>query len=159
MRYLELRTTGVSACRCSGSRWWRCVEIRRVVPFTELQRGFNTEHAIDAAAALHGRTLGDGGSPPQDVGVFVHREELGGGVDATANQAVEPRPVGDVSDRLFRTSDVLAHGVALVQYVEQSLGFHREPVDCVFDLRRSVGIEVAETTSNVRRAANLPKQP
>ena len=50
-------------------------------------------------------------------------------------------------------------GEPLVEHVEQSFRFHGEAIDGVFDLHWCVGVEVAEASAEVGRAAHLPEQP
>src|SRR5208283_239334 len=40
-----------------------------------------------------------------------------------------------------------------------TLRLHRVPIDRIFDLRRRVGEEVAESSAEIRRASHLPEQP
>ena len=46
-----------------------------------------------------------------------------------------------------------------IEHIELALYFHGEPVDCVFDLDRCVGIKMPEPAAKIGRAAHLPEQP
>src|SRR5258705_4701534 len=114
--------------------------------------------AVDHAAPLHGRALGDGVGPALHVDVFLHAQEFAGAIQQAFRQAAVPGPDGDVRDRIFAAGEIFVVLEAPVEHVELAFHLHGEPIDRVFDLFRSVGVEVAETATEIRRAAHLPEQ-
>ena len=124
----------------------------------QLTRGL-AERAVDHASAPHRRPFGDRVGPALDVLVLLHLQELARAVDQALDQAAVPRPHRDIGDRVFPAGEVFVVGQAAVEHVELALHLHREAVDRVLDLDRRVGVEVAESAAEVRRAAHLPEQP
>mmetsp|Transcript_22690 Transcript_22690/g.53808 ORF Transcript_22690/g.53808 Transcript_22690/m.53808 type:complete len:228 (+) Transcript_22690:78-761(+) len=74
-------------------------------------------------------------------------------------EAADPGEDGNVRDRVFVVADVLLVFQMLVQYVNDTLGLHRETIDGVLDLDRGVFVKVSETASEVRRGPHLPHKP
>src|SRR6185369_17385959 len=92
--------------------------------------------------------------------IFVGREEhVRAFVAAAERDSAVPGPDGDIGDRIVRARQILIFSKVAVEHVELSLGLHRIAVDRIFELRRSVGEEMAEAAAEERRGADLPHQP
>ena len=91
--------------------------------------------------------------------VLLHLQEFGGVVEHAERQPAVPGPDRDVGDGVIGAAEEAAFGEAAVEHVELALGLHREAVDGVFDLRRGIGVEMAEAAAEIGRAAHLPEQP
>jgi len=117
------------------------------------------EHAVDHAAASHGGAPGDRVAPAHHVRVFLNLQELARSVQRALHQIAVPGPDRHVGDRVVVAHHVRAIGQVAIQDVELALHLHRVAIDGVLELLGRVGIEVAESAAQERRAAHLPEQP
>src|SRR5258708_22124110 len=106
--------------------------------------------AVDHAPALYGGTFQQRVHPALNMLVFPDAEELRSAIGPSFDQSAVPGKNGDVGDRISVAGDVFVVGKTSVQYIELALGFHGETIDGVFDFDRRVGVEMSESTADVR---------
>src|SRR5262245_21127999 len=109
--------------------------------------------AVDHSPALDGRALADFFRPARQVLIFVRLQELArivvGG--AVQHAVAVPRPDRHIGDRIFVAGDETIVRKALVEHIEQAFHLHCKTVDGVFDLHRSIGIEMPEAAADIGR--------
>ncbi len=114
---------------------------------------------IDHAAALDGGACRDLGGPALEIFVGFDLQECPGVVELALRHRTVPGPDCDVGDGIIVAAEIARLGKTAVENVELALGFHRKPVDRVFDLGGRVGIEVSEPATEIGSGSHLPEQP
>src|SRR5580693_9245142 len=119
-------------------------EIAGVMAFAQLsfQRSGG---AVDHPPALDGRALADFFGPARQVFVFMRLQEFARVVVGVAveHAVAVPRPDRHIGDGIFVAGDELIVRKLPVEHVELTFHFHCKAVDGVFDLHRSIGIEMS----------------
>mmetsp|Transcript_113573 Transcript_113573/g.260679 ORF Transcript_113573/g.260679 Transcript_113573/m.260679 type:complete len:295 (-) Transcript_113573:43-927(-) len=133
------------------------LKIFSVVPLPQLP--VVSPELVHHAAPLGGRPGVDLLGPAHHVLVGGYLKELRSFIQPPQHQLPVPWPDCHISDSVLIASNVLPRSQLLVQHIQLPLGLHCEPVHCVLDFHRGVGIEVAEATAEVGGAAHLPEDP
>src|SRR5262249_6126507 len=109
--------------------------------------------AVDHPPALDGRALADFLRPARQVLIFVRLQELArivvGG--AVQHAVAVPRPDRHIGDRIFVAGDETMVREVLVEHIQEPFHLHCKTVDGVFDLHRSIGIEMPEAAADIGR--------
>src|ERR1700733_7575247 len=126
--------------------------------FVQLGRRF-AEGAVHHSSALHGRSFEQPISPALYIFIVLHAEELGCAIGPALCKAAVPRKNRHIGDRVAAAGNVLVSGQTTVKYIELPLDLHGKTMNGVLDLSWCVGVEVAESTADIGRAAHLPKKP
>lgn len=109
--------------------------------------------AVDHSPALDGRALADFFRPARQVFIFARLQELARVVVGRAVQhaVAAPRPDRHIGDRIFAAGDELIVRKLPVEHVELAFHLHCKTVNGVFDLYRSIGIEMPEAAADIGR--------
>src|SRR5882762_6492565 len=134
------------------------LKITGIMALVQLTGEFTID-AIDHSPALDGWPLGDRVDPSRNVLVLLCLKELGSLIEPALCQTSVPRPDGDIGDGVVAAGDEFVRFESSVEHVELTLRLHGEPIYSIFDPGWRVGIEVAEASTDVRRASRLPEQP
>src|SRR5262249_14380502 len=109
--------------------------------------------AVDHSPALDGRALADFFCPAREVFIFARLQKLARVVigGAVQHAVAVPRPDRHIGNRIFVAGDELIVRKLPVEHVELAFQLHCKTVDGVFDLHRSIGIEMPEAATEIGR--------
>src|SRR5262249_7034632 len=109
--------------------------------------------AVDHPPALDSRALADFFCPARQIFIFVRLQELARVVVGGAIQhpVAVPQPDRHIGNRIFVARDEMIVRKLPVEHVELAFQLHCKTVDGVFDLHRSIGIEMPEAAAHIGR--------
>ena len=105
--------------------------------------------SVDHPPAFDGRALADFFRPARQVFIFVRLQELARVVvgGAVQHPVAVPRPDRHIGNRIFVARDEMIVRKLPVEHVELAFQLHCITVDGVFDLHRSIGIEMPKAAA------------